>query len=207
MKVLGIAGSPRRGGNTDMLLAELLKGAASKGAETKTIVLPDLNFITCQHCDACLKTGVCKYKDDMQTIYKDFDEADVIVLASPIQFTGVTADTKAMIDRFQSRWVRKYLLKVPPLGDRKPRKGFFISVGGRKVPDLFDPARVMIKTFFRILDIAYAGEILFYGIDAKGAIVKHPDALRQAFEAGQKLAEPASGQAQSAESKERTDAL
>ncbi len=191
MKVLGIAGSPRRGGNTDTMLAELMKGAASKGAEVKTIVAADLDFITCQHCDACLKTGVCKYKDDMQSIYKDFEEADVIVMASPIQFTGVTADMKAMIDRFQSRWVRKYVLKLPPLGERKPRKGFFISVGGRKVPDLFDPARVMIKTFFRILDISYAGELLFAGVDEKGAIANHPDALRQAFEAGQKLAEPA----------------
>lgn len=170
-----------------MLLAELMKGAASRGAEVKTIVLRDLNFSPCAHCDACLKKGECKFKDDMQDIYREFELADVIVLASPIQFTGVTAQMKAMIDRFQSRWVRKYLLKIPPLGDRRARKGFFISVGGRKVPDLFEPARVMIKTFFRILDISYAGELLFSGIDEKGAIAAHPDALSQAFLAGQKL--------------------
>jgi multimeric flavodoxin WrbA len=191
VKVVGIAGSPRRGGNTDMLLAELLKGAASMGVEVKTIMLRDMKFVTCQHCDACLKAGVCKYKDDMQSIYTDFEEADVIVLASPIQFTGVTSDMKALIDRFQSRWVKKYLLKIPPLGDRKLRKGFFISVGGRKVPDLFEPALVMIKTFFRILDITYAGDLLVAAVDEKGAITKHPDALRRAFEAGQKLVEPA----------------
>ncbi|MEE8419486.1 MAG: flavodoxin family protein, partial [Dehalococcoidales bacterium] len=148
MKVLGIAGSPRRGGNTDLLLAEVMRGAADKGADVKTIILDALDFTTCVHCDACLKTGECKYKDEMQDIYKEFELADVIVLASPIQFTGVTAPMKAMIDRFQSRWVRKYLLKMPPLGDRRERKGFFISVGGRKVKDLFEPALVMIKTFF-----------------------------------------------------------
>ncbi|MEK7353941.1 MAG: flavodoxin family protein [Chloroflexota bacterium] len=189
MKVLGIAGSPRRGGNTDMLLAELLKGAAGKGAEVKTIVLTSLKFSPCTHCDGCLKTGSCIVKDEMQGIYQDFEQADVIVLASPIQFTGVTAQMKGMIDRFQSRWVRKYVLKIPPLGDRKVRKGFFISVGGRKVPNLFAPALIMIKTFFRILDISYAGELLFSGVDEKGAIAKHPDALRQAFAAGEKLVE------------------
>ena len=189
MKVLGIAGSPRRGGNTDMLLAELMRGAAGKGAEVKTIVLCDLNFSTCVHCDACLKKGICKYQDDMQAIYQDFEQADVIVLASPIQFTGVTATMKAMIDRFQSRWVRKYVLKIPPLGDNRVRKGFFISVAGRKVPDVFEPALVMIKTFFRILDISYAGDLLFSSIDEKGAIAKHPDLLQQAFAAGEKLVE------------------
>ena len=88
MKVLGIAGSPRRGGNTDMLLAEVLRGAADKGAEIKTIVLSKLKYVSCQHCDACLKKGICKIKDDMQQIYRDLEEADVIVLASPIQFMG-----------------------------------------------------------------------------------------------------------------------
>jgi len=189
LKVLGIAGSPRRGGNTDMLLAEVMRGAASKGAEVKTVVLDKLKITPCQHCDACLKKGECKIKDDMQTIYRELEQADVIVLASPIQFTGVTAQMKAMIDRFQSRWARKYILKIPPLGDNRKRKGFFISVGGRKVADLFNPALVMIKTVFRVLDIAYAGELLFSGIDEKGAIAKHADALQQAFLAGQKLVE------------------
>jgi multimeric flavodoxin WrbA len=189
LKVLGIAGSPRRGGNTDMLLAEFMKGASDKGAEVKMIVLNNQKITPCQHCDACLEKGVCKIKDDMQAIYDEFEQADIIVLASPIQFTGVTSQMKAMIDRFQSRWARKYVLKIPPLGDERKRKGFFISVGGRKVADLFDPALIMIKTFFRILNIEYAGELLVSKIDEKGAIAKHPDALNQAFVAGQKLVE------------------
>ena len=115
--------------------------------------------------------------------------ADVIVMASPVQFTGVTAQMKAFIDRCQSLWAKKYVLKIPPLGDRRERKGFFISVGGRKVSNLFDPMVIMIKTFFRIIDVKYAGELLFSGIDEKGAVAKHPDALKQAFEAGQRLSE------------------
>jgi hypothetical protein len=188
VRVLGIAGSPRKNGNTDMLLAELMRGAISAGAETKTVFLRDLQLSTCQHCDACLKAGICKIKDDMQAVYLDLQQADVIVMASPVQFTGVTAQMKAMIDRCQSLWAKKYVLKIPPLGDRRPRKGFFISVGGRKVANLFDPMLVMIKTFFRIIDVSYAGELLFSGVDEKGAIARHADALHQAFLAGQKLA-------------------
>jgi multimeric flavodoxin WrbA len=187
MKVLGIAGSPRRGGNTDTLLAEVLRGAADKGAETQTIVLSKLKYVSCQHCDACLAKGICKIKDDMQQIYKDLAEADIIVLASPIQFMGITAEAKAMVDRCQAMWARKYVLKVPPLEPAKERNGFFISVGGRKVPNLFESAMVVVKTFFRILNVTYAGELLFSGIDEKGAIEKNPDALQQAFLAGQKL--------------------
>ena len=189
MKVLGIAGSPRRDGNTDLLLAEVMKSAASKGAEVKTIILNDLKITPCQHCDACLEAGNCRIQDDMQTIYRELEQADRIVLASPIQFMGVTAQMKAFIDRCQALWARKYVLKIPPLGSRRERKGFFISVGGRKIPDLFEPTLVMIKTFFRILDITYAGELLFPGVDEKGAITKHTDALRQAFLAGQRLVE------------------
>ena len=187
--MLGIAGSPRRGGNTDLLLAEVMKGAASRGAEVKTIILNDLKITPCQHCDACLETGRCKYQDDMQMVYQELEQADRIVLASPIQFMGLTAQVKAMIDRCQALWARKYVLKLPPLGDRRDRKGVFISVGGRRIANLFEPALATVKTLFRILDITYTGELLFPGIDEKGAIAKHPDALRQAFLAGQKLAE------------------
>ena len=187
--MLGIAGSPRRGGNTDLLLAEVMKGAASKGAEVKTIILNDLKITPCQHCDACLKAGKCRINDDMQMIYRELEQADRIVLASPIQFMGVTAQMKAMIDRCQCLWARKYVLKVPPLGNERERKGFFISVGGRKVANLFEPALVMIKTVFRTMDVTYAGELLFSGVDERGAIAKYPDALRQALLAGQKLVE------------------
>ncbi|MBA7703403.1 hypothetical protein ES703_112189 [subsurface metagenome] len=166
-----------------------MKGATSRGAEVKTIILNDLKIAPCQHCDACLETGRCRVEDDMQMVYRELEAADRIVLASPIQFMGVTAQTKAMIDRCQALWARKYVLKLPPLGNRRERKGFFISVGGRRIANLFEPALVMIKTVFRILDITYAGELLFPGVDEKGAIAKNPDALRQAFLAGQRLVE------------------
>ncbi len=187
MKVLGIAGSPRRGGNTDLLLDEVMKGAASRGAEVKTIILNNLKIDPCQHCDTCLVKGRCKIQDDMQMVYRELEAADRIVLASPIHFMGVTAQMKAMIDRCQALWARKYVLKIPPLGNRRERKGLFISVGGRKVVNLFEPALATVRALFYTLDITYAGDLLFRRVDEKGAITKHPDALQQAFLAGQKL--------------------
>ena len=189
LKVLGISGSPRRGGNTDLLLDAVMRGAVSKGAEVKTIVLNDLKIAPCQHCDACLERGNCKVMDDMQMVYRELEKADRIVLASPLHFMGVTAQMKLMIDRCQALWARKYVLKIPPLGEGRGKKGFFISVGGRKVANLFEPALATVKALFYVLNITYAGSLLFPGIDEKGAIAKHPTALEQAFLAGQKLVE------------------
>ena len=189
LKVLGITGSPRRGGNTDLLLAEVMKGAASRAASVKTIVLNDLKITPCQHCDACLVAGKCRIEDDMQMIYQELESADRVVLASPIHFMGLTAQMKAMIDRCQALWARKYILKQPPLGNKRERKGLFIFVGGMKLANLFEPALAAVKALFKVLDIAYAGEMLFPGVDEKGAIKKHPDALKQAFLVGQRLVE------------------
>jgi len=111
------------------------------------------------------------------------------VLASPVQFMGVSAQAKAMIDRCQALWARKYVLEVPPLGDRRLRKGLFIAVGGMKLAHLFEPSLAIVKALFKVLDIKYAGDLLFPGVDEKGAIKQHPDALKQAFLAGRKLVE------------------
>ena len=188
MKVLGIAGSPRRDGNTDLLLRQVLVGAASQTTEIKTVFLSELNISPCRHCDGCLKTGKCVVDDDMQWLHTDLREADCIVLASPIFFMGVTAQTKAMIDRCQALWVIKYVLKLPvATNPNKERRGIFVSVGGTKLRNLFQPAISTVKSWFTTLDISYAGELVFSGIDEKKAILKHQTALKEAFTIGQKL--------------------
>ena len=189
LKVLGIAGSPRRDGNTDHLLQQVIAGASSHGAETKTIILSELNIAPCRHCDGCIKTGKCVVDDDMQWLHIDLREADHIVLASPIFFMGVTAQTKAMIDRCQALWVIKYVLKLPvAINPGKERKGIFISVGGTRLRNLFEPAIATVKSWFTTLDISYAGELVFSGIDERETIHLHPAALKDAFAIGQKLA-------------------
>lgn len=190
MKVLGIGGSPRKGGNTDTLLARFVEGCQSLGAEVKSLSACALKINICTHCDACYETGACRVKDDMQIVCREMESADRIVLASPLHFMTVTAQMKALIDRCQVFWVRKYILKIPPLGDERERKGFLISVGGRKnIPDLFGAELVTIKNVFRVMNVVYAGGLLIPGIDAKGDIQRHLSALEQAYIAGQKFVE------------------
>lgn len=188
LKVLGIAGSPRRDGNTDHLLRQVMAGATSQGAETKTVVLSELNISPCRHCNGCLKTGKCVVDDDMQWLHIDLRETDRIVLASPIFFMGVTAQTKAMIDRCQALWVIKYVLKLPvPINPGKERSGVFVSVGGTRLHNLFEPAIATVKSWFTTLDVGYAGKLVFSGTDETGSINLHPTALKDAFSIGQKL--------------------
>ena len=188
MKVLGLFGSPRRGGNTDLLLEEALKGAQAEGAEVEGLHLTDFNIIPCRECLQCFNDGKCIILDDMQKIYPKLLEADIIILASPIFFYGVTGWAKALIDRCQALWSRKYILKDESLGrEGKRRKGFFISVGGTKGQRVFEGAILTAKYFFDVLNAEYVGELVFRQVDAKGDILKHPEALQQAFEAGRKL--------------------
>ena len=188
MKVLGILGSPRKGGNTELLLEEALKGAEAEGAEVERLRLTDYNIIPCKECLACYKEGNCIILDDMAKIYPKLLEADIILLASPIFFYGVTAWAKALIDRCQALWARKYQLKDPSYGKGgRKRKGFFISVGGTKGQKTFEGAILTTKYFFDVLNAEYAGELVFREVDAKGDVLKHPEALQQAFEAGRKL--------------------
>jgi multimeric flavodoxin WrbA len=184
VKVLGLFGSPRRGGNTDLLLEEMLKGAEEAGAQIERIVITELKFSPCIECHGCDETGECVLDDDMAKVYPKLLEAGWIILASPIFFYGVTAWTKALIDRVQSLWVRKYRLKLAPEDQERRRKGFFISVGATRGEKLFDGALLTVKYFFDALGLEFAGQLLFKGVEGKGDIRSHPTALRQAFEAG-----------------------
>jgi len=188
MKVLGLFGSPRRGGNTEILLEKALKGAEREGAEIERLYLSDLKITPCTECHGCDSTGDCVILDEMQKIYPKLLEADIIILASPIFFYGVTAWAKTLIDRSQALWAKKYLVNDPAMGKRgKRRKGFFISVGATKGQKVFEGAIMTVKYFFDALNTEYTGELVYRGVDGKGEILKHPKALEQAREAGRKL--------------------
>jgi len=188
MKVLGIFGSPRKGGNTEILLEEMLKGTEKEGVEVDRIHLTDYAITPCKECHGCDQTGRCVILDDMEKIYPKLLESDIIILASPIFFYGVTAWAKALIDRSQALWAKKYLLKDASLGkDARKRKGFFISVGATKGQKVFEGAILSAKYFFDTFNAEYAGELVFRGVEAKGDILKHPEALKQAYEVGRKL--------------------
>jgi multimeric flavodoxin WrbA len=165
-----------------------MAGAASKGAETETIYARKLQIAPCRHCDGCQAEGQCVVQDEMQEVYPKLREADCLVLASPIHFMGLAAQVKALVDRCQAFWATKYVLKRPIAPGRK-RKGLFVAVGGTRLRDLFEPARASVRALFKTLDMDYAGDLVFSGIDEKGAIKEHPTALADARQAGQRLVE------------------
>jgi multimeric flavodoxin WrbA len=99
MKVLGIVGSPRKGGNTEILVREALTAAKEAGAETEIVLTADKNIAGCDGCSSCRQTGVCHIKDDMQPIYKQLEAADAVIFGTPVYFTSVTAQAKAIMDR------------------------------------------------------------------------------------------------------------
>ncbi len=188
MKVLGLFGSPRRGGNSDLLLEEMLRGAQSREAEIEKIFLSELDISGCRECRRCEIDGNCVIQDQMQKLYPKLLQADHVILASPIFFYGVTAQAKRMIDRCQALWARKYILKKTSVQEESARrKGWFVSVAGSRGEKVFQGAILTVRYFFDALNVEYAGELTFGRIDSKGAIKKHPTALKEAFEAGQRL--------------------
>ena len=99
MQILGIACSPRKGGNTEILVREALEGASERGAETELVIVADKNITFCDGCGSCGKSGICKIKDDMQPIYEQLESADGVIFGTPVYFLGMSAQAKAVIDR------------------------------------------------------------------------------------------------------------
>ena len=99
MKILGIVCSPRKEGNTEILVREALKGASEVGGETELITVADKNIAPCDGCDACQENGICKLKDDMQAIYQQLELADGVIFGTPVYFINVSAQAKAVMDR------------------------------------------------------------------------------------------------------------
>jgi len=180
-------GSPRIKGNTDRLLDEALRGAKEQGAEVEKLVVDKLNITPCREYLSCFRDGKCVIRDDMDDIYPRLLSADRIIIASPMFFYSLTAQVKALIDRCQAHWAKKYVLKqnLPDSG----RKGAFIAVGATRGKRLFDGSILTVKYFFQAINVAYADELLIRGVDKRGEIKEHPTALSDAFELGKRLAQ------------------
>ncbi len=186
MKALGINGSPRIGGNTDILLDKVLDGVRSRGAQTRKIVLNTLRFSPCQECAELRDDGACIVKDDMRVVYEAVEKADAVIVASPIFFGSLSAQTKMFIDRFQCFWRAKYILKIKTSGKKKA--GAFISVEASTRKDFFENAKAIVKNLFATIDTDYKEELFCPGVNEKANILKHPEFLKKAFELGERIA-------------------
>jgi multimeric flavodoxin WrbA len=182
-------GSPRRRSNTEILLDRTLEGSREMGAEVEKLAVSELKVRPCLEIYACLKDGRCAIKDDMQQVYEKLLEADHIAFASPIFFYGLTSQAKAIVDRCQALWVRRYVLDMGG-DDGRTRRGVFISVGATQGERLFDGAVLTVKYFFDAIGVKYCGDLLVRGVDGEAHIREHATALDDALRLGRELVLP-----------------
>jgi multimeric flavodoxin WrbA len=186
--ILAIYGSPRRKGNTSLLLQEAVKGAREAGAQVEEVMLRDLKMSPCLEIYGCKKTGRCVIEDDFQKVYDQILSCHGIMLASPIFFYTVSAHTKILMDRCQALWVKRYWIENTPFGKTAAkRKGLFISVGATQGKKLFDGVRLTVKYFFDVLDADLWRALLYRHLDFEGDVLKHPEYLEDAYQAGREL--------------------
>jgi multimeric flavodoxin WrbA len=189
MLILGIYGSPRKAGNTDAMLDAFLAGALGAGADIQRLYVRDLEINPCIGCGHCDKFGTCIQKDAMADVYPQLEQADAIVVASPIYFYGVTAQLKMLIDRSQALFMKRDLAKkAGTYAVIANRKGFLLSAAATRGKRLFECAILTVKYFFEALDVQYAGELCFPEIDERKAIQKHATALEECRKSGYELA-------------------
>jgi multimeric flavodoxin WrbA len=187
MKIIAFLGSPRKNGNSALLLREAVKGIEETGLKVHIFNLNEMDISPCQSCGGCEDTGVCVFHDDMTQINASIREASRIILASPIYFFGVSAQVKIMIDRCQCFWCEKYLLKKPIQEGSYGRKGLLLLVGGQKKEIGIQCAEATAKAFFRTVSVPEHETLGYLSVDAQGTIVNHPTALSDAYRAGKKL--------------------
>lgn len=193
-KVLGIYGSPRKGGNSDLLLDKALEGAAKAGAEVKRVYARKLAMCGCLECGGCDESGECVVRDDMDQVYPLFDWAEVIILAGPIFFYSLPAQVKAVIDRAQAHWSRRLLTKPKAEWSHYGGgTGYLIAVGATKGKNLFDASELTARYFFDALDMAYGGGLFFRQVEKKGDIAARPDEQLRAEEFGRQAVEAPAG--------------
>ena len=186
VRVLALAASPRRGGNTDTLLARVIEGARSEGADVEHIIVPRYDIAPCIECNGCAKEGFCVVQDDFQSFYPKLERAERIVLASPMFFGHVTAQAKCLIDRCQCFYARKYMVKRPMPSLPAPRKGFLVSAAGH--PRIkFDCMGLTMRVWMDSLDGTFGGALSFNGLEESVDAAASPQILQQAFDFGKRV--------------------
>lgn len=177
-KILGVCGSPRKKGNTDILVSKILEGAREAGAETESIFLNKLTIKECDGCHVCWDGKECPKKDDMNDLYPKIEESDVIIFGTPVYWYGATAIMKGFLDRF-------VYFNCPENRVKIRGKSAVLAVPFEE--DDIDAAAPLVSMFEKSLDyleIKSVCTILAPGVGEKGDILKKEGILDEAFKLG-----------------------
>lgn len=183
MKVVGVLGSPRIKGNSDILLDQALVGAKDAGANVEKIILVSKSISGCLDCKKCNETGICAIEDDMQEIHKKILEADAIIHSVPVYFFSMTAQMKAYLDRWcaffdaQWNWQEKYTSKMTE------KKIGLIAVCGSPDISTADPIVHAFKKTATFSEMIWLGAVQV-SAGKKGAVDKDEKSKQAAYELG-----------------------
>lgn len=173
-KVLILSGSPRKGGNSDILCEEFVRGAVDSGNEAELIRVAEKKVAPCSACYWCRENGgKCVHKDDMAEILQKMIDADVLVLASPVYFYSIDAQLKAVIDRTVARWLEvknKEMYYIVTMADEELASADTTLACFRGYADCVTGAKEM-------------GVLIGSGVYQKGEI-KNTEMLKKAYEMG-----------------------
>jgi multimeric flavodoxin WrbA len=199
IKIIGLSGSPRKNGNTEILIKEALKAAKQKGAETEFITIAGKNIQPCRACGACRlpkSAGKCAIKDDVPEIFEKLKKADGILIGSPVYFLTVTAQLKALFDRSLVLRYGKGRVKDAPGSKGGPeflltdKAGGAISVGGGNGQQL---TILEILKWMVFQNMVVVGNRLDLGTNTNaseaGTILKNKKGLSQARFTGLRVTE------------------
>jgi multimeric flavodoxin WrbA len=181
-RILGIMGSPRRSGNTHIMVSRILDSAKQHGAETELVFLGDLSIRQCDGCHVCWKTGKCAKNDDMQGLYPKLIEADAIVFGTPVYWYGPTAIMKAFIDRMV------YFNSPDTRAKIRGHKAVLAVPFEDTETDTAELLVRMMEKSFAYLEMPLVGQVLVPGAGERGDVLNKPDALQACDRLGCSLA-------------------
>ncbi len=184
MRVIGLVGSPREGGNIEILVEEILKGASDAGAETKSFNLDKLDITACKACQHCKGSdGECATDDDMQEIYKELKESDTFILGSPVYVGQMSAQAKLFTDRLYAFYMTGF--------EEKYGKKNVVLVFSQGNPDknAFSEYFEYTKNIFNFLGYNVVDMLSSQDNNVPGAVKDKRDILEKAREIGKKLVE------------------
>jgi len=174
--ILVLVGSPRHNGNTELLADAFIKGAIEDGNTVTKYALQGKKILPCTDCQACYKTGQCILQDDMNEVYGLLRSTDILVLASPVYFYGISAQLKALLDRLHN-----------PVRDTFPIKAsLLLSVCADNDDEAFIPSIAMYKAIGRYLGWEDKGIVTAGYVENKGDIAGRAE-LNLAYELGKQV--------------------
>ncbi len=169
-KAVAITAGTRKNSNSAAAARYFCSAAEEKNYSAEAVNVNNLEIAPCSACGACGKKLKCKIRDDAGFLMKKVEGADIVIVASPIYFTGVPSPLKAFIDRNQVKW-RGYK-KNRGKKKKKGKKGVVILTAGEEKPGYFKPAESEIKSFFAVNNIKTTAVLRFGGMDPQGEIKK-----------------------------------